>query len=298
MNNLMTQLSIYANVSLAMLAFAANSIICRLALHNNTIDPASFTSIRLLSGALILILITQLSSSNNSSAQNVNKNKVKSTQSEIYAWLSGFILFIYAVTFSFAYINLSTATGALLLFGAVQSCLIAYSLFTKESFTIKQGVGILIAIAGLIYLFLPHLTSPSLFAAILMLISGVAWAAYTLLGKNQSAPIKNNTSSFIKASIISIIVGLFWLSQIKISLLGLILSFASGAIASGLGYAIWYLVLPNLKASSAASVQLTVPVIATIGGIIFLNEDITLRLILASVAILGGVALSLLSKKA
>lgn len=298
MNNLMTQLSIYANVSLAMLAFAANSIICRLALHNNTIDPASFTSIRLLSGALILILITQLSSSNNSSAQNVNKNKVKSTQSEIYAWLSGFILFIYAVTFSFAYINLSTATGALLLFGAVQSCLIAYSLFTKESFTIKQGIGILIAIAGLIYLFLPHLTSPSLFEATLMLISGVAWAAYTLLGKNQSAPIKNNTSSFIKASIISIIVGLFWLSQIKISLLGLILSLASGAIASGLGYAIWYLVLPNLKASSAASVQLTVPVIAAIGGIIFLNEDITLRLILASVAILGGVALSLLSKKA
>lgn len=284
----MSKFKIYINASIAMLAFAANSIICRLALHNDTIDPASFTTIRLLSGAIILVIITQLIP--------LNKTTIKPKQS--HAWISGLILFIYAATFSFAYINLATATGALLLFGAVQSCLIAYSLYSKEPFTIKQGIGILTAIAGLIYLFLPHLTSPSLTEAILMFLSGVAWAAYTLLGKKQGSPIKNNTDSFTKAAIISVVMSLFWLPQIHLSTLGIVLAISSGAIASGLGYAIWYSVLPNLKASSAASIQLTVPIIAAVGGIIFLSENVDQRLIFASIAILGGVGLSLLNKKA
>lgn len=285
----MSHLKLYINVSIAMLAFAANSILCRLALHNNTIDPASFTTIRLLSGAIILVIISKVIQS--------NKTSVKSTTSQTYAWLSGLILFIYAATFSFAYINLSTATGALLLFGAVQSCLIGYSFILKEQLTIKQGIGILTAIAGLIYLFLPHLTSPSLAEAILMFVSGVAWAAYTLLGKKQSSPIKNNTDSFTKAAIISVVVSLLWLPQIKLSGLGVIFAISSGALASGLGYAIWYSVLPRLKASSAASIQLTVPIIAAIGGIMFLNETLSQRLIFASFAILGGVGLSLMNKQ-
>lgn len=268
--------------SLAMIAFAGNSLLCRLALNQTNIDAASFTAIRLISGAIMLWLVVQLRSG---------------TQSGRGNWLSAFALFSYAAGFSFAYVSLPTATGALLLFGAVQATMIGYGIWAGERLLKPQLFGLLLAFGGLVGLLLPGLTAPPLSGSILMLGAGVAWGIYSLRGKGAGDPTKVTAGNFIRAVPIAAVLSAVMLNRTAVDAAGFWYAVSSGALASGLGYAIWYTALPALKATNAATVQLSVPVIAALGGIIFLGEPITLRLAVASVAILGGIALVIMKKQ-
>ena len=261
---------------LAMLAFAGNSLLCRLALRHTSIDPASFTSIRILSGALSLWLIIQLRSG---------------TRAAAGTWPSALALFVYAAAFSYAYVSLPAATGALLLFGAVQATMIGYGLRAGETLGMRQSAGLVCAFTGLAGLLLPGLSAPPLPAAALMLGAGVAWGVYSLRGKGTADPTCVTAGNFLRAAPMAVALSMVTLPWSSLDGSGICYAIASGALASGVGYAIWYTALRGLKATSAASVQLSVPVIATIGGAIFLGEPITLRLLIASTAILGGIAL-------
>ncbi len=267
----------------AMLAFAGNSLLCRIALKHTNIDAASFTTIRLLSGALMLWLIVQV----RRSATHGNGN-----------WLSAFALFAYAAAFSFAYVSLSAATGALLLFGAVQATMIGYGIWSGERFVKWQLVGLALAFGGIVGLLLPGLSAPPLLGSLLMLSAGIAWGIYSLRGKGAGDPTKVTAGNFLRAVPIAAALSIVMFIANGLSLdAGVWYAVASGALASGVGYAIWYTALPSLKATHAATVQLSVPVIAALGGIVFLGEPITLRYVLASMAILGGIALVILEKQ-
>ena len=265
-----------------MVAFAGNSLLCRQALKYTAIDPASFTAIRLVSGALVLWLLVRMRKTLPAGEGN---------------WLSAFALFAYAAGFSFAYISLSAASGALLLFGAVQVTMIGHGLWTGERLRALQVFGVLLAFGGLIGLLLPGLSAPPLTGASLMIGAGIAWGIYSLRGKGAGDPTKVTAGNFIRAVPITIVLSIFTLNFATVDTAGIFLAVSSGALASGLGYAIWYTVLPALKNTSAASVQLSVPVIAAIGGVVFLSEPLTLRLFFASVAILGGIALVIMQKR-
>lgn len=270
--------------ALTMAAFAGNSLLCRAALKGTTIDAASFTAIRLVSGAVVLWLIVKATRSDGAGAGN---------------WRSAIALFVYALAFSFAYVHLSTATGALLLFAAVQATMISYGLWSGERMWWLQVVGLVLALAGLVGLLLPGLSSPPILDAALMLGAGVAWGVYSLRGKGPGNPVRVTAGNFLRAALIASTLGLLFLSRERPSMAaaGVGLAVASGALASGVGYAIWYRVLPSLRATTAASVQLSVPVIAALGGVMFLGESVTVRLVLASLAILGGIALVVLERR-
>lgn len=268
--------------SLAMIAFAGNSLLCRQALKHTAIDPASFTAIRLISGALVLWLLVRMKQTRPVGEGN---------------WPSAFALFAYAAGFSFAYISLSAASGALLLFGAVQATMIGYGLWMGERLRALQTLGVLVAFGGLVGLLLPGLSAPPLLGASLMIGAGIAWGIYSLRAKGAGDPTRVTAGNFIRAVPITVVLSVFSLKFATVDLAGFYYAVCSGALASGLGYAIWYTVLPALKNTSAASVQLSVPVIAALGGIVFLGEPVTLRLILASVAILGGIALVIVQKQ-
>ena len=269
--------------ALALFAFAANSLLCRAALADGSIDAASFTSIRLLAGAAVLWLIVRIRA-----GSAVGKGN----------WLSALALFAYAAGFSFAYIELSTATGALLLFGAVQSTMIGYGLYRGERLRVPQLGGLLLAIGGLVGLLLPGLSAPPLLASALMLGSGIAWGIYSLRGKGAGDPLQVTAGNFLRAVPIALMLSAATLGDSSLQHgAGMAYAIASGALASGLGYAVWYSALPALKASTAASVQLSVPVSAALGGVMLLAEPLSLRLVLASLAILGGIALVILSGK-
>jgi drug/metabolite transporter (DMT)-like permease len=261
---------------LAMIAFAGNSLLCRLALQQTAIDPASFTSIRILSGALTLWLIMRVRSDNHSSAG---------------SWPSALALFTYAAAFSYAYVSLSAATGALLLFGAVQATMIGYGLWAGERFRLRQSTGLTLALLGLVGLLLPGLSAPPLAGALLMLGAGVAWGIYSLRGKGAGDATCITAGNFLRAVPMAVLLSLAALPWTSVDAAGFWLAVSSGALASGVGYAIWYMALRGLKATSAATVQLSVPVITAVGGIVFLGEAISLRLLIASAAILGGIAL-------
>ncbi|RUO24465.1 EamA family transporter [Aliidiomarina minuta] len=267
---------------LAMIAFAANSLLCRAALMHTSIDAASFTTIRLLSGAVVLWLILRFRQGTAAGAGN---------------WLSAIALFVYAAGFSFAYISLPAATGALLLFGAVQTTMIGYGMWAGERLLKLQLIGLAVAFGGLVGLLLPGLSTPPLLGSVLMLAAGVAWGVYSLRGKGSGDPTRVTTGNFLRAVPITLIMSLFMLNGASLDMAGFWYAVASGALASGVGYAIWYRVLPMLKATKAATIQLSVPVIAAVGGIIILGEPITLRFALASIAILGGVALVIWQKQ-
>ena len=267
---------------LAMSAFAGNSLLCRVALKETGIDAASFTTIRLISGALILWLITR-------------KNRATRTGSG--NWLSAFALFVYAAGFSFAYISLPAATGALLLFGAVQATMIGFGLWTGERLRSLQVVGLVLALAGLVGLLLPGLSAPPLPGALLMLGAGFAWGIYSLQGKGGGDPTQVTAGNFLRAVPITAALSAVMLDSASLDPAGVWYAVSSGALASGIGYAIWYTALPSLNATNAATVQLSVPIIAALGGIAFLGEPLTLRLVLASAAILGGIALVILKKQ-
>ena len=266
---------------LAMIAFAGNSLLCRLALQRTGIDPASFTGIRLLAGALVLGLIVRLRSGPRLAGGN---------------WPSALALFAYAAGFSYAYLSLTAATGALLLFGAVQATMIGVGLWNGERLRAMQTVGLLGAFAGLAWLLLPGLSAPPLAGSALMLGAGIAWGVYSLRGRGAGDATAVTAGNFLRAVPMAAVLSLAMAGTTALDRAGVVYAVASGAIASGLGYAIWYTALRGLKATSAASVQLSVPVIAALGGILFLDEAISLRLAVAAVAILGGIALVIIDK--
>jgi len=266
---------------LSLLAFAGNSVLCRIALKETEIDAATFTSVRLISGALVLCLISI-----------VFRRKQRGKGN----WTSAFALFVYAAAFSFAYISLSAATGALILFASVQASMIGHSVWRGDRFQTPQILGLGVAFTGLVGLLLPGLSSPPLIPSVLMLASGVAWAVYTLRGKGAGDPTRVTSGNFLRAAVVSLPLLVLFLSDVNFDSVGMVYAIASGAIASGLGYSLWYSVLPWLKATSAATVQLSVPMIAAFGGILMLGESLTLRFVFASLAILGGIALVLTNK--
>lgn len=268
--------------SLAMIAFAGNSLLCRVALKHTSIDAASFTTIRLISGALMLWLLVRIRHGVHTGSGN---------------WVSAFALFVYAAGFSFAYVSLPAATGALLLFGAVQATMISHGIWSGERLLRLQLFGLMLAFAGLVGLLLPGLSAPPLYGSILMLAAGMAWGIYSLRGKGAGDPTRVTAGNFMRAVPFSIALIVIMLNGASLDRAGFLYAVSSGALASGVGYAIWYTALPALKATNAATVQLSVPVIAALGGIVFLAEPITLRLVLASVAILGGIALVIFEKR-
>lgn len=262
-----------------MIAFAANSILCRKALGNHLIDAASFTGLRLASGAVALWLIVRLRSSSGESLKP--------------DWMSAAMLFLYAAAFSFAYLQLSAGTGALILFGAVQVTMVFAGWRAGEHFSAGTRTGLLLSIAGLVYLVSPGLTAPPLFSAGLMALAGFGWGVYSLRSRKTATPLNATTSNFIGSVPLALLLSLLFLSSRQNSAAGVILAIASGTVASALGYVIWYAALRGLTATTAASVQLSVPVIAAFGGILLLGEVMTVRLLTASVMILGGIGLVL-----
>lgn len=278
----MSYARIIALTSLAMIAFAGNSLLCRVALKHSSIDAASFTTIRLISGAVMLWLIARMSRRTHTGRGN---------------WLSASALFVYAAGFSFAYVSLPAATGALLLFGAVQATMIGHGIWAGERLLRLQLVGLVLALGGLVGLLLPGLSAPPLFGSILMLGAGVAWGVYSLRGKGAGDPTRVTAGNFLRAVPIAAALSVLMYEGASLDSAGFWYAVSSGALASGIGYAIWYTALPALKATNAATVQLSVPVIAALGGIVFLGEPMSLRLVLASVAILGGIALVILEKQ-
>lgn len=276
------QLVILSFVTL--ICFAGNSLLCRFALRTEAIDPVPFTLIRLFSGALILSLLVLLKPS--SGSRKINGS-----------WKSGAALFIYAAGFSLAYVSLSAATGALILFGCVQGTMIIAGYRKGERLGLRQWIGCAIAIAGLLVLLMPGLSTPPLASAALMAIAGVAWGIYSLLGKSFSDPLAATTGNFLRALPFALVLGLMPIFQLRNSPSGILLAVLSGAVTSGLGYAIWYRVLPNLKSTTAAIIQLSVPVLATIGGVVLLGEVLTWQVAISSALTLFGISLVILKFK-
>ncbi|EIK52224.1 hypothetical protein YO5_01529 [Stutzerimonas stutzeri TS44] len=268
--------------TLAMLAFAGNSLLCRIALRDTAIDPASFTSVRLLGGALTLWLLM------------LRRERRAIPDGD---WYGAVALFVYAAAFSFAYLHLDAGTGALLLFGAVQLSMIIWGLIRGERFGRWQVAGLILAMGGLVFLLLPGSSAPSWHAALLMLASGVAWGIYSLRGRAAANPLNATTGNFVRAVPLGILLSLVTLNQWQWDIPGVVYALLSGALASGVGYAIWYSALPGLTAIQAASVQLSVPLLTAIAGALLLGEALTDRLLIAGTAILCGIALVMLTRR-
>jgi drug/metabolite transporter (DMT)-like permease len=284
---------------LAMIAFASNSLLCRAALKEGSIDPATFTFLRIFSGAVALWLIMTVRK--RMIAERTSSPLVETgSSSSLVArhvlfrygnWISAAALFVYAAGFSFAYVSLSAGTGALLLFGAVQATMILWGLHKGERLNTFQIVGFILAVIGFVVLVFPGLSAPPLAGSILMLGAGVAWGVYSLRGKGERNAASVTAGNFVRAVPFATALIVIFAPWTHADLTGIAYAIISGAATSGLGYVVWYKALPGLKAASAATVQLSVPVLAATGGILLLGEPITLRYLLASVAVLGGIAL-------
>lgn len=268
---------------LAMFAFAGNSVLGRLALDNEAIDPVSFSIIRLISAAIMLYLL-------------IAANKQSNVSMSYGSWRSALMLFVYAVTFSYAYIDLDTGTGALILFGSVQLTMIGLNICQGNKLSLIEQVGLLLALSGLLVLLLPGATQPSFLGFSLMLVSGTAWGLYSVWGRGSSQPLADTAGNFLKTVPMCALLSLMLVSEYVISAEGLYLALVSGALTSGVGYAIWYAVLPLLSITKAAVSQLSVPVIAALGGVMFSAEHVTVQLFLASLFTLGGVFIVILKK--
>jgi drug/metabolite transporter (DMT)-like permease len=278
-----TKIIFYTGFALA--AFALNSILCRLALRTGEIDAASFTTIRLISGAAMLAAISYF----------FNKKGKQRTRGN---WLSAFFLFLYAVCFSFAYVSLTAGTGALILFGCVQLTMIAVALFRGERPKPLEWLGLSIALGGLVYLVFPGLSSPPILSSALMASAGIAWGFYTLRGKGSSDPLADTTGNFVRSVPMTVLASLPFLSAVHLSNYGVLLAVLSGAVTSGIGYTVWYAVLKHHTSTRAAVLQLSVPVLAAFAAVMFLSEAITTRLFIAAVLILGGITLTIVGRKA
>jgi len=276
-----------------MMAFAANSVLGRMATGSGAaplIDPASYSAVRLVSGALMLWVLVAVTG-------NAGKGKAIARSG---SWGSAFALFAYATAFSYAYVALDTGTGALILFACVQATMIGWSLREGDRPSVLEWLGLLTAFGAFVWLVSPGLAAPDPLAAAAMALSGIAWGAYSLRGRNLADPLKATADNFLRSTAFVIPLGMIVLvTQLPVhaSLRGLALATLSGAVTSGLGYALWYRALRQIGAAQGAIVQLTVPVIAAIGGVLLLGEDWTLRLILSSLLILGGVAVAILAKQ-
>jgi drug/metabolite transporter (DMT)-like permease len=266
----------------AMVAFAANSVLCRLALRPGLIDPVSFLSIRLVSGAAILLLVTRLTARPRAAGAG--------------SWLAAAVLMLYGVPFSFAYHGLSAAMGALILFGCVQLTMLLAALRAGERPTPLQWLGLGLALGGLVYLVLPGIAASPLVSAALMAVAGVGWGLYSLLGRGARDPLAQTTGAFVRCVPLTLALSAVLASRAHARWEGVALAVASGAIASGLGYVVWYAALRGLTTTRAAVVQLSVPIVAALGGVLLLAEQISVRLLLSSVLVLGGIALTIVTR--
>ena len=273
------QVATLAFTAAAMLAFAANSLLCRLALAGGGIDPASFGAIRVSSGALALVLIVRARAGHDTGVRG--------------DWMSAAMLFAYVAFFSFAYVSLAAGTGALILFGAVQLTMFGAALRGGERFAPTAWCGLGLAAAGLVYLVLPGVSAPPPVAAVSMALAGAAWGVYSLRGRGAPDPLRATTGNFLRAAPLAFVLWLPFAGMAHADGAGILLAIVSGALTSGIGYALWYTALRGLTAMRAATVQLSVPLITAFGAVLFLAEPLSWRLVLASVAILGGIALVL-----
>lgn len=278
----MSPLRIVFLTSAAMLSFAANSLLCRVALNHTAIDAANFTTVRLAAGALMLWVVTRLTRKGELAKGN---------------WLSALALFVYAIGFSFAYAKLPAGTGALVLIGGVQITMISYALAKGERFAGWQSFGLALAVAGLLGLFLPGVSAPPFWGSLCMLSAGVGWGVYSVRGRGAAHPTDVTAGNFLRAAPVAICVSLLLGRHASFDAAGVWYAVISGAVTSALGYIVWYTALPLLKTSTASTAQLSVPVLTALGGIAFLGETMTLRLALASVAILSGIALVVLTRR-
>lgn len=279
--------AVFALTAVAMLAFAANSLLCRLALQRDAIDPASFGAIRLVSGAVALAVLVRLRAGRSAGC----------SAGQAGSWLAAAMLFAYVACFSVAYRSLAAGAGALILFGAVQLTMFAAGLRQGERFAARAWLGLGVAVAGLAFLLLPGASAPPAQGALLMALAGVAWGVYSLRGRGVADPLAATAANFLRAAPLGILLCLPFLAGLHATVEGVLLALASGALTSGAGYAIWYTALRGLNALQAATVQLSVPPLAAFGGVLLLAEPVTPRLVLASVAILGGIALVLTRRK-
>lgn len=266
----------------AMVFFAANSLLCRMALTNTSIDPASFTFVRIVAGAVALWLITPF------------RGAVSGRHGN---WFSAGSLFLYCASFSLAYLALTAATGALILFGTVQITMISHGLWSGERPSLRQVIGLAVAFGGLCWLVLPGLSAPPLWGSLLMMVAGVAWGVYSIRGKGLADPTLATAGNFLRAVPFALGFGFLALPWLSLDATGALYAVASGAITSGLGYAVWYTALGGLSSTQAATAQLTVPAIAASGGAVLLAEPITWHLIISSIAILGGAAVVIMEKQ-
>jgi drug/metabolite transporter (DMT)-like permease len=266
--------------ALALAAFAANSLLCRLALGGDRIDAASYTSLRILSGAVALLIIRALS----------RRSPMGADQG---SWASAAMLALYAVAFSFAYLSLDAGVGALILFGAVQATMILAGFLEGQRPNALEWVGLVGAFGGLVYLVSPGIATPAPLGSLLMALAGIAWGIYSLRGRKSADPVAATSANFARAVPFALLVSLVALPEFRISARGAWLAVVSGALASGMGYVVWYGALKGLTTTRAAVVQLSVPVLAAVGGVVFLTEPVTFRLVVSGAAILGGIALAI-----
>jgi drug/metabolite transporter (DMT)-like permease len=272
-----------ALTSIALLCFSANSILCRLALAPKLLDPASFTTVRILSAAVLLTASVWLKHGRFPRSDRAKPRSIVA-------------VFVYLVFFSFAYTRLGAATGALVLIAAVQLTMLCIALFQGERFSLPASTGFAIAVGGVLYLLLPGATAPDPVGAALMAISGAAWGFFTIFARGADGPEETNASNMLWCLLPALLVNALWLGELHWTVAGLVLAAASGAVATGLGYVVWYLALEHLKATQAATVQLSMPAVVALGGVVFLAEPLTLRLLVASVAMLGGIAIALVKR--
>jgi drug/metabolite transporter (DMT)-like permease len=267
----------------ALLCFAANSILARLALRAGEIDAASFTAIRLGAGAITLWLLVRARGAALRFGGRGN-------------WTAALLLFLYAAPFSFAYLELPAGIGALILFAAVQLTMIGAGVSRGERPLWREWLGLTLALAGVAYLNLPGLSAPAPLGAVLMAIAGIAWGLYSLRGRGSVAPLNETAAAFLLATPFGLALGAAGATRAHLSSIGVACALASGAVASGGGYAAWYRVLPRLSATRAGTIQLAVPVLAALAGVLLLGERLTARLVLSAIAILGGVGLAISSR--
>ncbi len=267
--------------AIAMLAFAGNSVLCRLALVDTTIDAASFTVLRIASGAIMLWLLLSVRRRPRPAAGN---------------WTGALALTVYAAAFSLAYLRLDTGTGALLLFGAVQLSMLGFGLVRGERLGPAATAGLVLATLGVLVLLLPGSSAPPLGSALIMLLSGLAWGVYSLLGRGSADPLATTADNFLRSVPLALLVALPFVDQLDWDAKGALYAILSGALTSALGYAIWYSALRGLGAMQAASLQLSVPILAATAGVLLLDEPLTVRLLVAAVAVIGGLALVLKSR--
>jgi drug/metabolite transporter (DMT)-like permease len=273
-----------ASTVVALVAFAANSVLCRVALGESAIDAASFSTIRLASGASMLWLTSTALAG-------------KAPRKQYGDWTSASLLFLYAVPFSYAYVTLSTGSGALILFGSVQAAMILNALLSGEGPLVSEWLGLFAAVTGLVYLLFPGLSAPPFVGSALMAVAGISWGLYSLRGRRSEDPVRVTTGNFVRSVPFVAVLSLVMWRSTSVSGKGALLALLSGALTSGGGYVVWYQALRGLTATRAAIVQLSVPVLAAIGGVVFLSETITPRLLVSTFIILGGVGLAIVSRQ-